>query len=47
LGLRSEKVFAGDVQETEKTENYKPVLSSERAPQDEQQSNFPTKERKK
>jgi hypothetical protein len=27
--------------------NYRPVLSSERAPQDEEQSNFPAKEGKK
>jgi hypothetical protein len=29
------------------TTNYRPVLSSDRAPQDEEQSNFPVKERKK
>jgi hypothetical protein len=28
------------------TANYRPALSSERAPQDEEQSNFPAKERK-
>jgi hypothetical protein len=29
------------------TDNYRPVLSSERSPQDEEQSNFPAKDRKK
>jgi hypothetical protein len=32
---------------TDCTTNYRPVLSSERAHQDEEQSNFPAKERKK
>jgi hypothetical protein len=32
---------------TDCTKNYRPILSSERAPQDEEQSNCPAKERKK
>jgi hypothetical protein len=36
-----------NIDSTQVTTNYRPVLSSERTPQDEEQSKFPAKERKK